>query len=55
MESVTPAIVTKLSETQKSSDDLIRYLEEKRFKFEERQAERERKSGIVKSASFSCR
>ena len=41
VESMTAAIVTKLSEMQKSSDDLIRDLEEKRLKFDKRQAERE--------------
>ena len=41
VESVTAAIITKLSEMQKLSDDLIRDLEGKRLKFEERQAERE--------------
>ena len=38
---MTAAIVTKLSEIQKSSDDLIRDLEEKRLKFDKLQAERE--------------
>lgn len=41
VESVTSAIITKLTEMQKSSDDLIRELEEKRIKYEERQAEHE--------------
>ena len=41
VESMTAAIVTKLSEMQKSSDDLIRDLEEKRLKFDKWQAERE--------------
>ena len=41
MEAITTAIIDKLTEMQKSSDSLVRDLEEKRLKYEERQAERE--------------
>ena len=45
VESVTSAIIIKLTEMQKSSDDLIRDLEEKRMKYEERQDEHEEQQG----------